>query len=219
MRRYRRLSKLCISASKRLNRIERRAEVAPSYQLPHKAAHEIEAEVATLAIDLLNTWTNTIKWLYISCALGARSRVGTPISSSLAIPDANDAIGIAVQAERPWRTPNAKGGWDTRSEPTWHDPSVLGRVASAAKLSSAGDMTTAFSTGFRVFGHLPVFRNYFAHRNQETFEKAMNIAPDYGVGRNAKPSDVLRAHEGGGPSSVLATWAAELRFTIEYLCN
>jgi hypothetical protein len=70
-----------------------------------------------------------------------------------------------------------------------------------------------------VFDDLQGYRNYFAHRNQETRAKAMSIAPNYGVGITSKPSDVLLAIHPTAPDSVIENWIAETILTLEAICT
>jgi hypothetical protein len=114
--------------------------------------------------------------------------------------------------------PNQAGLWEVRDEPPWHDPYWLTHLAQDEKFANHADIDAAFSTGYQVFSDLPVFRNYFAHRNQRTREAAMRLAPKYGVGTTLKPSEVLRAVAPSGTVSVLHEWVNQLDYTLEYLC-
>jgi len=220
MHRCSRLATLSASSNKRLKRIAHRAQIL-STNWRNLETRQLEAEIAFLCIDLLNTWTNASKYYLISALLGARLISGSQVRAGQAsfFSNESDALGYIIQLFRPRAAPSSTGEWDRRDEPTWHEPRVFREVAKAAALSNMAEIDSAFSTGYRVFMDLPVFRNYFAHRNLETRRAAMNLGPSYGVGTTQKPSEVLRHTPPGESLSVLEAWVNDLAFTLEFLCT
>ncbi len=219
MRRYVRLDRLSHSTERRLRRLQGRARqvrVAGGTLKPS----QFEAEVSFVVIELLNMWSNAAKWYFVSCARGARSSQGQQIHSALALVDDNDAVGAAVRVFHPGATPSgATGLWDRRDEPSWHDPNTLVRLSSAAHLSNAVTISGSFGLGAKVFRDLPVFRNYFAHRNRETRMAAQRIGRPYGVNTLQNPSKILCEVPVGRGASVLEEWIDEISATIRLLCG
>lgn len=196
---------------RRIRSLDRRARAVASSA---DAGHEIEAEVGTIAIDLMNWWHNAARCYILSCAVGARSASGSMIRSALGLASEDEYLAAAITAKG--RGPR---GAIRRTEPDWKNPAVMIDLAKELKLTNEPDVARAFSFGFSSFGDLPVFRNYFAHRNRATRTRAMQLAPQYGTSAYAKPSDVLRSAPWGAASSVLEQWIAEIQLTLEFLCQ
>lgn len=215
--RHSRLRSLQISLDRHLNHMRRRSRaVALSQNRPH----EIEAEVGTLVINLANYWSAAARSYLVSCSLGAKTTTGRQVVSALPLNSEDDFLKVAIQARgRRNATPNAMGKWNRRDEPAWHDTSVIIDVAAAASLSNTASIQSAFGFGFSVFGHLPTFRNYFAHRGFQTRQAAMAFGPLYAIGTSAKPSEVMRYVRSGASSSVLESWIDEIQLTIDELCR
>ena len=85
--------------------------------------------------------------------------------------------------------------------------------------SNISDVQAAFSSGTRVFLDLPVFRNYFAHRNYQTEEAAMNAAAQYGIPVTLPPHQILFEKPIGRPQGLIHDWIDDMVFTVEYLCH
>lgn len=218
MRRYARLSRLQSSTTRKLDRFAQGAMHLATSR-PTALPAEIESSATALTIDLLNYWQNVARAYFVSCSLGALTVTGTPVWSRSFVATESVAVAVAIRAAGLRRQPRQDGTWHRRSEPTWASPDVLVSSAWSAHLTNASVIESAFQGGFDVFGDLPVFRNYFAHRNRETRAAAMQLAPKYGVGANEKPSSVLSQVPVGGGPSVLETWIGDIRTTVEYLCH
>jgi hypothetical protein len=78
-----------------------------------------------------------------------------------------------------------------RDEPTWHDPRTLLTLASDIGVSNLNEVQAAFSLGATYLSNLPTVRNFYAHRNDETFRKVREKAILLGLGRNIRPSEFV----------------------------
>jgi hypothetical protein len=214
MRRRRRLSVVFDSFQRNLARQEARfqhALLAPDLRLR-------EQSIAQATIESLNSWRNFIRAYYESCFLytrrksGGRVTVGRPVVGS-------DPLGFAVMSFKPSVSATASGRWKRRDEPPWHDPNTLLQLAHAAGFSNAADIAAAFSIGSRVFVDLPVFRNYFAHRNLDSWRSATQLGPVNGVPILDRPSQMLVSTPVGASQALLREWMSDLFFVAEYLCD
>jgi hypothetical protein len=131
----------------------------------------------------------------------------------------NDAIGLAIMRYKRYAIPNTSGEWNRRDEPAWHDPNVLLGVCQNVNCSIYLQMQAAFSMGQRVFLDLPVFRNFFAHRNRLSSRAAQNLGPNYLLPSILRPSEMLASSRPMAAASVLEEWIAELKITAEFLCQ
>lgn len=215
MRRATRLSTLRMATMCHLARLRTdAAAVGPGHPVRHK-----ELCVANATIQLLNLWANFVRAYYLSCMLGAKREGGGWVATAHPGLTVNQALGMAILLFKPRAQPSATGGWDRRQEPTWHDPNNFLKIAAAVNCAHLADIQAAFSTGTRVFHDLPVFRNYFAHRNQQTSAAAVALAPLYGIPSTRRPSQVLLSRPIRRPQPLLLEWMDEMQFTIEYLCH
>jgi hypothetical protein len=217
MHRHSRLEVLEATVAKRLHRLSRRAadlRAGRSHLIPWRT----ESETSAIAIYLHNTWTNACRWYLVSCISGARSKSGVEISCPTGITRVDDALMLAIRSYNPKVQFGPKGSWRPRDEPPWNSPPTLLVIAKRSGLTNEQDLVTALSAGYRVFDDLPRFRNYFAHRNQDTRANAIALAPRYGVGVTSKPSDVLLAIHPTAAESVIENWSAETTLTLEAIC-
>lgn len=169
-------------------------------------------------VELQNTWVNFVRSYYLSTVIGARLERGLRIGIAHHFPDLNSAVGFAVHTWKPLATPRPNGSWRPRDEPTWHDPQVLLTLGSLIGMSNLVDIQTAFSIGTGVFSYLPVFRNFFAHRNERTMHPAQAIAPIYGIPSTRRPVNILRSQPIGRPNSLIIEWTHDMQVVIELLC-
>lgn len=214
MRRRQRLSALLRSYQQNVARQSGRFVTAAASMDPRAR----EGGIALSAIELHNTWRNFMRAYWLSSFLVARGTSGARITCGRGLL-ASDPIGFAVTTFRPNARPNSSGEWHRRFEPAWHDPKVLIQLTVAAQLSSAADVQTAFSINSRVFDDLPVFRNYFAHRNAASRTAALSRAPLNSVPTPARPSEILALAPPMRPQSLMLDWVDDLDLVAQYLCS
>jgi len=126
---------------------------------------------------------------------------------------------IAVRPSGTLRRVAAGGKWSRKEEPKWYVDHSFRRVCQAAGFSNLADIENSFSAGYGVFIYLPVFRNYYAHRNEETLRKVQSIAPHYGIPATRRPSLILLTPPIHRPQPLILEWLDELTFTADYLCH
>lgn len=216
----RRLIHLEAAALRSLRRSTRHLQRVES--APNQAERELS--ISPLVINTLNVWALFVRAYYISCLMGARSGSGhgRAVSSRLSMTpmSANDAIGHAIRITNPRAVPNGSGLWDTRDEPTWHDSSTLIKLANAYSFSNLADIQTAFTYGFTAHRNFVVFRNYYAHRNAGTKQKAQKMGTYYSIRTNQHPTEVLLSSLLNNPGvSLLGGWIGEFEQTIGLLCS
>jgi hypothetical protein len=215
MRRTSRLRSLRGSTIKRLDRLRRRATGIPSAA----RIDEVERQVSDITINLLNTWANFGRAYYLSCMLAAARHRGGRVSVGNPGLSLEDAIGQAVRHFRPYCAPKSNGTWHRRDEPTWYDPNKLIPICVAQKFSNLPQIYSAFSLGSRVFADLPVFRNYFAHRNQHTRDAASNCGLQNGVPSSDRPTAMLLTPPLNRPYPLIAEWIDDVYVTVDLLCD
>jgi len=215
MTRSQELARLELSAIKRLKRLRNDLQVIAGV-VPIRTR---EIFVCHLAVELLNTWTNFVRAYYLSGMICARRKGGGRVMVPNPQLDENDALEPAIHQFKPNALRKADGSWQRRDEPTWHDPKVLLTICNTVSFSNLPDLQAAFSTGTRAFGDLPVFRNYFGHRNQRSRLAAENLAPQYGIPATRRPSEILTSRPLGRPQILMLEWLDDLTFVMQFMCH
>jgi hypothetical protein len=175
--------------------------------------------LAVATIDLLNLWSNFSRFYALSCIMRPRRVSGGRVKVTMAGLDFNGVIGVAMKRYKPRATPRPDGSWHRRDEPPWHDTAVLTNVCTDLGCSHVADVQASVSLGSRVFDDLPVFRNFFAHRNRGTATAARLIAPHYAIPAYRHPLAILASTPAGRTNPLLVDWIDDLNVTIDLLCS
>lgn len=211
MQRVARLGRLEGVAIRRALRLR---SLVDAYSLP--VTPERERVVSYVTIEALNLWASFARAYYLSSALGARIRAGGRVTVQLqGIRTPGDAITFSVVKIQRRR---GTGPWKRRDEPAWHDPNTLLTLFGYLGASNLNEVHRAFGYQTGVFRQLPTFRNFFAHRNEETARKTADIARGYGLSPRLRPSEVLCTRSVGRPQNILADWLDDLRNVIQLMC-
>lgn len=210
----RRLARLQRQTKGRLGKLRREAWVATAstdYLIRDRASEH-------LALTLLNTWANFNRAYYQSCfmlptrATGGRIRVDGRCSGWTM----RDALDNSIIAVRGW-TPKPGSAWSRRDEAAWHVVDNLIKACANVACSNQADIEAAFGAGQKVFLDLPVFRNYFGHRNRDTKQSALRRVSAYGIPA-ATPGEALLARPLRRPQALILEWIDEVEVTVEFLC-
>jgi len=183
------------------------------------AARERKLTVCGVTIDAINTWANFSRSYYLSCCIGAFLEPLGHVTTTLAFVSFNDSIGEAVRLHRVYATPRATGIWHRRDEPAWHDPNVLLNCFNNIGASNYAHVTNALSVGTRFFIDLPVFRNYCAHKNQQTEQAAQSLAPTYGISSLLSPTEILLSTPIRARDPLLTLWLYDMETVVSLLCE
>ena len=104
-------------------------------------------------------------------------------------------------------------------KPNFPDPSNLLSLAAAVGVSNLAQISSALSFGATYVSNLPTVRNFYAHRNDETFRKVQSKAALLGLGTNLRPCEFVCASLPSRPQNLISDWLDEMRLTIELLCD
>ena len=209
----RKLDVIATHAERRLNYLHDLADSLPT--VPDKSHDRL---VAFAVIETLNTWAAFCRSFYLSCVFRAERANGTRVTlgKETHIVTRDQAIEFAVLTTRGQTyVKNHKGPWKWRDEPNWYDPRVITALSPRLALSNLAQIQAAFGIPTAVFSEMPVFRNFFAHRNQDTASRVRTvIAANYtafGFSKRTTPSVFLCARIPGRPQNVLADYIDDIR--------
>lgn len=211
----RKLGRLQKTACKRIRRLSNIATDIPTFM----SCHEKNVAVSFVVIESLNSWGNFLRSFYLSCRIGTCFRNGDPVTCANTFTDFNQAIGDAILLDHHNWQPHQNGIWHRRQEPSWHDPNLILRLAQQQGWSNLPDIQAALSTGTQALSDLPIFRNYFAHRNQGTAYAARSVASNYVISTSNSPVEILLTRPYQRPNPLIVEWLIDMENVIEFLCD
>lgn len=188
------------------------------HDYPTAGGSKDDRVVSYVAIEALNLWASFVRSFYLSCVVGVKNRAGQKITISRpGVSTASDAIIFSIRRMKPWV--NTAQKLYRRDEPTWHDPNTIITLLTALGSSNLSQVHAAFAYPTFVFKHLPTFRNFFAHRNEDTAKKTAQISRSYGMSARLRPSEFLCTKVRRRPQNVLSDWLDDIRNVIGLLCQ
>jgi hypothetical protein len=203
---------LCV-ARRRLLRLRALASTALTV-----AGADNDRSLSYVVIETHNLWGNFARSYTLSClhspARISKARV-TLTNAAIQTPGA-----VLLEAARVQRGPAAPAPTSRRDEPPWHDVTIFLRTCGAIGCSHYPDVQSAMSLHTRVFQDLPAFRNFYAHRNEETAERAVRIArANYLITGRRRPSEVLSAPAYKRTQALILDWLDDVQAVMECLCE
>jgi hypothetical protein len=134
-------------------------------------------------VDLCGTFART---LYISSALGAVHGNGSVTTSTQSFSNAHAACVYSVRwkflksvaAKRLKAKPPS---YDRKIEPAWHRIDNIENISNDIALSNASQISNAATKGRLSLADAIEFRNFFAHRQEETLKLAKSCFSRYAI--------------------------------------
>lgn len=175
--------------------------------------------ITCVALETLNLWSSFARAFYISSVLGAKDCYGQRINiASGRMRSTASAINHAVITLKPFKQGTGPP-WARRDEPTWHAPQTLLILLQGLAASNLRSVQIAFSYPTNLFDMLPTFRNFFAHRNEETARKVTSKARSLALSTQLSASEVLCTRLPGRPQHIISDWLDDLRAIMDYMCQ
>lgn len=202
-------------AQRRLKRLRAHAVSALS---PAVASAARDRQLAHVLVETQNLWANFVRSYLISCLFSARRVNGQKVTLHNAMVQLpGHLLHMAAKAQK---GPLAPAPTTRREEPSWHDVSVFVRTCQAIQCSHLADIQAALSIQGRACYDLPTFRNFYAHRNEESAQKALNLArTQYLIVGPRHPSEALSVPAKARPQPLLLDWLDEIDAMMELLCE
>lgn len=206
-------------ALKRLLRVQAEIHLIPSSA--GTANREARARIAYCAFELHGTWAHFARAYFISSMIGCKNASGVRIGVTNPVMSHEEAIGTAINLNTPKKALNKplSGPWSQRDEPAWHSTQVWLTLLNQINCSGIACVNVALSIPTSVFSDLTKFRNYFAHRNEENFKNANNLALTYSISPLLTPSEILMSKPLGQPNVLLEQWVIDVENVIHLICS
>lgn len=209
------LVKLCGVTTGRLRRLG--AEITAVSGVG-TSINELDRKIGRVVIETHNTWCNFSRSYLMSYLAAPRRRRGDRVRfGNLSANSPGNLLHIAAKA---CRGPLANAPVDRRDEPAWHDIGNFLRICNALAPSNLSEIQAALSMQTRVFADLPAFRNFYAHRNEESAAKAVGLARrQYLITGVRHPTEVLMKPAPARTQPILLDWLDEMQIVVTFLCD
>lgn len=202
-------------AQRRRARLEARAANALD---PTMERSERDKHLAYVVIEVQNLWANFIRSYLLSCLFSPRRIHGRRVAlgnGTIRLP--GDLLHAAAKVQK---GPNAAAPTARREEPPWHDVSLFLKTCQVIQCSHLTEVQAALSVPTRVFYDIPAFRNFYAHRNEESAQKALELARrQYLITTARHPTDALATPALRRPQALILDWLDDLGVVMELLCD
>jgi hypothetical protein len=171
-----------------------------------------------VVIEAQNLWGNFVRSYLLSLLSRPRRQDGTRVVlGNTLIRTSSDLIFLATQVAK---GPHATLPTTRREEPAWHDVNVLIKTCTALRPSHLNDIHAALSITAGVLSDLPTFRNFYAHRNEESAHKAIQLAQrQYLILGTNHPTEALSLPAHNRPQALVFDWLDELLVIVQLLCH
>lgn len=213
MRHSRNFACLRTSAQKRLSRLRARAVLGVANRNPLR-----DRELAYVVLEAHNLWANFTRSYLLSCIFQPKRCTGGRVThANAAIQTPGDVL---LAANKAARGPFAPAPTTRREEPSWHDVALFHKTCQDLQCSHLAHVQAALSLQTRVFHDLPPFRNFYAHRNRDSAQRAIQLAKNtYLISGPTHPSDVLCEPAKNRTQALILDWLDDMRTIVELLCE
>lgn len=193
---------------------ERRIDLLRAYWVAELAS---DRRLAYVVIEVQNTWSNFARAFLLSMLCAPRRRSGNRVVlGNLTATTPGALLLVATHACKPTSPPPL----ERRDEPSWHDTGNFLKACTALAPSNLAEIQAALSLQARVFSDLPVFRNFYAHRNEETAARAVGVARrTYLITGVRHPSQALLKPARTRTQPLLADWLDEMKVVLQLICD
>ena len=131
----------------------------------------VDPAVAFVTIELDNLWAAIARSFFLSVAFCARDGTGHRVQlfNAMRAQSIDGALTHAIRRCKPRLYKQRQSGpWTWYDEPPWWKARTLLDALDEIGASNYQQVSTAMGAASNAFSHLHTFRNFYAHRSQET---------------------------------------------------
>lgn len=205
------LGKLYGAFAYRILRIRRLFDLAGSSPEPRRSEF-----ISVSVIELDNLILSSLRALTISSLRCGRTSQRNKISTTRRFGDEQEiaAFMLSILHVKSFQKLRSPTRVSRRDEPKVRDPRATEIVFASCGASNIGSLRNALALNTTLFADLPILRNFYAHRNEDTWRKVRTKAHALGVFRIKHPNELLMTMLPGRPVTLFEDWLddAELFF-------
>lgn len=189
------------------------------HQIASSSGYDKRIFTSHVVLELDNLVILALREFTVSSLLNARTAEGGRVRTSRRFNSSEEVGAYILSVINTTKYANLGGPTAVarRDEPTVRDPKETERVLSGCLASNMGSLQRALSLNFGLFSEIASFRNFYAHRNADTFRRAMSVARGWGVVHTAHVDDVVLISRTGRPTTIVEDWLAESEIFFDEL--
>ena len=175
--------------------------------------------IATCVIELDNMCISALREFTISTLRRARTVTGHRVSVAGKFGAEQQIAAYIMSVVNAVRFANKQNPTTLRrdEEQTIRNPKDTEKILISCSATNLPSLQRALSLNATFFRDLPTVRNFYAHRNSDTWRKVQNKALALGVSPVTHPDELVRASLAGRPVTVFEDWLAEAQLFFEEL--
>lgn len=172
-----------------------------------------------LILELDNLYIESLRAFTLASMGGARCRSGQSTNPTTRFMDQGQAAAFILQTLNPtaFAKLGAPGTVNRKKEPSIRNLADVEKVLSRLGTTNVPSVRTAAAYPSTFVDLLPTFRNFFAHRNQDTTRKVKTKIRSLGVVASEHPANLLFAMIPTRPVRVCEDWFLEMRDLFDAL--
>lgn len=209
------LSKLHGSLTARLTRLRRLYNIG----LDSEAGRPELISYSVIELD--NLVLSGLRVLLISSVRNARTLSGVRVRSSFLLREEGEiaAFALSVVNNQAFVRMGSPTQIDRKQEPTVRDPRDVARVFLAAALTNTPSLQNALALNTTLFTNLATLRNFYAHRNADTWRKARRKGIEMGISGSQGVDDIVKALVPGRAVRIYEDWLDDAELFFEEACR
>ena len=206
------LEKLRTACTGRLLRIRKAFSSVPTL-----SAQEKSRVLAFSVIELDNLVISTLREFTISTLQRARTASGARISVNRKFGGEQEvaAYMLSVVASVTFQRLGSPLTISRKDEPRIRDPRLIERILLSCSASNTTALQNALALNTSLFSDLATIRNFYAHRNEDTWHKVRNKARSFGALRLKHPDELMLHYLPMRSVSLLQDWLDDTELFFE----
>lgn len=208
------LEKLRVAISCRLIRLRRLYSSLPARS---RSDRTLVTSVAVMELD--NLVLGGLRQFMISSLRGGRTCSGLRVRTNRSFGQEGEIAAYALQVLNSVRYNrlNQPASITRRDEQTIRDPRDMAKVFQACAATNLPSLDVALSLNSPLFRDLGTFRNFYAHRNDDTCRKAYTKGAVLGLTNFQHTDDIVTSSLIGRPVSIYEDWLDDAELFFEEL--
>lgn len=173
--------------------------------------------LAQVVVELDNLLLGCLREFLVSCLLGTRTVNGTRTASQQALTSEGEASAFIMSSLNSfgYQRMGSPATVPRRKEPTIRQPRDVEKVLLAAKANNIVSVQRALAFNFKFFDEIGSLRNFYCHRNKDTYDSAYSKARNWGATSRLHPDELVLKPRPGRPVPIIRDWIGEARLFFE----
>ncbi len=174
--------------------------------------------ISNCVLELDNLLISSLREFTLSTLMRARTKTGHRISVNRKFGSEQEISAFILQSTNISLYNRMRPQVLSRDkEPTVRYPKDTEKILSGCAASNLGSLQRALALNSAVFHDIPTIRNFYAHRNEDTWRKVKNKARSLGLHGVGCAEDLVSGYLPGRPVTMMEDWLNESELFFDEL--